>query len=96
MQETLPFPLFEHGKVTECIQEELEACVRRLDGTNPCIFLAVKNVDKILSTSSTVNATTKLKEQVENAMQKLPEQINCKCVTLNLRDICVTVSHCAI
>ena len=70
--------LFEHGKVTERIQEELEASVRRLDGTNPCIFLAVKNVDNILSNSSTVNATTKLKEQVENAMQKLPEQINCK------------------
>ena len=68
--------LFEHGEVTERVQEELEACVRRLDGTNACIFLAVKNVDNILSNPSSVDATTKLKEQVENAMQKLPEQIN--------------------
>ena len=68
--------LFEHGEVTERVQEELEACVRRLDGTNACIFLSVKNVHNTLSNSSTVDATTKLKEQVENAVQKLPEQIN--------------------
>ncbi|KAK2571595.1 ATP-dependent helicase SGS1 [Acropora cervicornis] len=68
--------LFEHGEGTERVQEELEACVRRLDGTNACIFLAVKNIDNILSNFSSFHATKKLQEQVENAIQKLPEQIN--------------------
>ena len=36
----------------------------------------MKNIDNILSNFSSFHATTKLQEQVENAIQKLPEQIN--------------------
>ena len=68
--------LFDHGEGTERVQKELEACVPRLDGTNACIFLAVKNVDNILSNLNSFHVTTKLQEQVENAIQKLPEQVN--------------------
>ena len=65
--------LFDHGEGTERVQKELEACVPRLDGTNACIFLVVKNVDNILSNLSSFHVTTKLQEQVENAIQKLPD-----------------------
>ena len=36
----------------------------------------MKNIDNILSNFSSYHATTKLQEQVENAIQKVPEQIN--------------------
>lgn len=68
--------LYQREETTELVQAELEACVQKLDGTNACIFLAVKNVDKILSNPSCVDCKTGLKEQVENVIQELPEQIN--------------------
>ena len=75
--------LFEHGEVTERVQEELEARVRRLDGTNACIFLAVKNVDNILSNSSTVDATTKLTEQVETLCRNFQSRLTISEILIN-------------
>ena len=68
--------LYQREETTERVQAELEACVRKFDGTNACIFLEVKNVDKILSNPSCVDTKTELTEQVENVIQELPEQIN--------------------
>ena len=75
--------VFEHGEVTERVQEELEVCVRRLDGTNAGIFLAVKNVDNILSNSSTVDATTKLKEQVETLCRNFQSRLTILEILIN-------------
>ena len=61
--------------ITEDVKQELEASVRHLDGIDACVFLAVKNVD-IVSNPSFLDDTTNLKEQVENAIQTLPKEIN--------------------
>ena len=68
--------LYEQEGITEDVEAELEASVRRLDGTNACVFLAVKKVDNLLSSPSSLDDTTHLKEQVENAIRTLPEEIN--------------------
>ena len=67
--------LYEQEGITEDVKQELQASVRHLDGTDACVFFTVKNVD-ILSNPSFLDDTTNLKEQVENAIQTLPAEIN--------------------
>lgn len=68
--------LFENEGQTAPFQEELEACVQKLDGSNACVFLAMKNIDNIFSDPGCVDNSVQLREQVEKVMQELPEKIN--------------------
>ena len=58
------------------VQHDLENCIDRLDGTNACPFLTIKNVDMLYSEPTVVLNKKELKQKVENILQHLPSQIN--------------------
>ena len=58
------------------LQQDLSDCIDKLDGTNACPFLAIKNSDILYSEPLVVSNKESLKRKVEEIIHDLPRQIN--------------------
>ncbi len=54
--------------------QDLEACIDKLDGTNTCPFLAIKNADMLYAEPTVITNKEELKRNVENVLQNLLSQ----------------------
>ena len=75
VQENLPPPFMNKKELQKTLNKNLRHVFDIWMELMLVSFFAVKNVD-ILSNPSFLDDTTNLKEQVENAIQTLPEEIN--------------------
>ena len=70
--------LFAYGSNEEIIHlhQDLSDCIDKLDGTNACPLLAIKNADMLYSEPLVVSNKESLKRKVEEIIHDLPSQIN--------------------
>ena len=67
---------YEDNEEISHLQQDLYDCIDKLDGTNACPFLAIKNADMLYSEPLLVSNKEFLKRKVEDIIHDLPRQIN--------------------